>query len=323
MFGPVLLGALLAVNAAAGGDAWEWKETDTPHFKVQHQETWLPQGLTIGIERIHFRLGMDLGSFSPWMTKERIGLYVYRDMTSYVHGEFSPPPWSNGVAIYAKRAVAIPTMPRTSEMLRVLSHETTHLLFVSYFNEGRVKQPPAWVNEGLAMLEEADSPTRPETSQWYQDMVAMDPKKWFPMDQFLEISPTKDLHDDKAMVAEWYVQAYSVTHFLVRKHSRIQFQSFCSALRDGKTSAEALTSVYHFRSIGDFQKQWRSWLADPSHKRRVAALKPAETAGAAEAPDRSGLDSSGFQNFSTGWQKKAKPLAAPGFGSSAQPSGQQ
>lgn len=300
-----LLVLLLAAPARAG-DAWEWKETVTPHFKIEHQDTWLPQGLTIGIEKIHFRLNMDLGMFSPWMSREKIGLYLYRDLQSYVNGEFKPPPWSNGVAIYDKKAVAIPTMKETSQMLRVLSHETTHLLFVSYFRE-KHRDPPSWVNEGLAMLEEAESPERPQTSQWYQSMVEMDPKKWFPMDQFLAITPTKDLHDNKAEVGEWYVQAYSVTHFLVRKHSRLQFKSFCSALRDGKTSEEALKTVYHYRSIADFQKQWRQWLADPMHKRRVMALAASERSQDDGVIRNAGRRSS-FSGFNSGWEIKTKSV---------------
>jgi len=304
------LPVFLAVGASAGaGSGWDWKETPTPHFRVMHQDVWLPQGLTTGIEHLHFRLGMDLGAFSPWMSKEKLGLYVYRDRQSYVNGEFRPPSWSNGVAIYDKKAVAIPAMRETSEMLRVLSHETTHLLFVSYFREGR-RDPPSWVNEGLAMLEEAESPTKPETSMWYQSMVEMDPKKWFPMDRFLAISPTKDLHDDNAMVAEWYVQAYSVTHFLIRKHSRLQFKSFCAALRDGKTSEEALKSSYHFRGVRDFEHQWRLWLADPTHKRRVMALKMNERARGDGVVEKAG--NSPFHGFSSNWEVKTRPVFSTG-----------
>lgn len=285
-----------------------WRETSTPHFRIYHQETWLPPGLTIGIERIHFRLGMDLGTFSPWMAKEKIALYVYRDLQSYVGGQFSPPPWSNGVAIYAKKAVAIPTMKESKQMLRVLAHETTHLLFVSYFREQH-RDPPSWVNEGLAMLEEADSPEKPQTSQWYQSMVATDPGKWFPIEDFLQINPTKDLNDDKSQVALWYVQAYSITHFLVRKHSRLQFKAFCAALRDGRSSAEALKSVYHFRSLKEFDKAWRAWLSDPTHKRRVEALADSDRAtgdGVIQKAVRGG--NSPFHAFSTGWEVKTRQV---------------
>lgn len=295
----LLVGLTLPATAAVPQKGWEWRETTTPHFRILHQETWLPTGFTIGVERIHSRLRMDLGTFSPWMARERVSLYVYSDLRAYVAGEFKPPPWSNGVAVYEKKAVVLPTMKEPSQMLRVIAHETTHLLFVNYFRERR-RDPPSWINEGIAMVEEAESRDKPETSQWYQNMVEMRPSAWFPMDRFFEISPTKDLHDDKKDVSQWYVQAYSVTHFLVRKHSNLQFKSFCSHLRDGKTAAQALWLVYRYRSVRDFEKKWRAWLDDPIHKRRVAALTSAQRNSDDGVIEDAGKTHPTFGSFSTG-----------------------
>ncbi|MBI4371761.1 MAG: hypothetical protein HY552_05640 [Elusimicrobia bacterium] len=266
---PLTLACLAAAGPVEGG--WEWRETLTPHFRIQHQETWIPSGLTLGVERAHFRLRMDLGALSPWLSRERIGLYLYRDLDSYVGGQFQPPAWSNGVAVYERKAVALPAMKKTPEMLRVIAHETAHLLFVGYFRERR-RDPPYWLNEGLAMVEETDASDRPETSPWYQEMAAMDPKDWYAMADFLALSPIQDLGGDQKAVGRWYVQAYAVTRFLLRGHSRLQFKSFCSDLRDGRTAAEALARVYRYRDPEDFEKRWRLWLADPVHRRLVAAL---------------------------------------------------
>jgi hypothetical protein len=293
--------AALAFASLAGAVArgWEWRETTTPHFLIHHQAPWLPPGVSMGLEKIHSRLRMDLGQFSPWMAKERISLYVYKDLEAYVAGEFHPPPWSNGVAVYGRKAVAVAATKEPKQLLRVLAHETTHLLFVGYFRESRA-MPPNWLNEGLAMVEEADSPDRPETSQWYQAMTQKPAAAWFPVGRFLEIAPAKDLHDDKAEVADWYVQAYSMTLFLVRKHSRLQFKSFCARLRDGKTVPEALWLVYRYRTSEDFDKRWRLWLADPSHKRRVASLAASQRAAGDGTIEKAGRGNSSFQDFSTG-----------------------
>src|ERR1700733_1684494 len=133
-----ILAVALAARASEAPSAqrgWEWRETLTPHFRVLHQSAWLPAGLTMGLEHIDFRLRMDLGMFSNWSGKDRVGIYLYKDMQSYVNGEVAPPPWSDGVAVYDKNAVAIPGMKETSQMLRVLAHENTHLIFVKYFRE--------------------------------------------------------------------------------------------------------------------------------------------------------------------------------------------
>lgn len=298
--------ALLVLPAAEAavpsGQGWDWRETLTPHFHIYHQSAWLPAGLTMGVEHINFRLRMDLGMFQNFSGNDRANIYLYKDMDSYVKGEFQPPPWSNGVAVYDKNAVAIPTMRETSQMLRVLAHENTHLIFVKYFREGH-RDPPSWVNEGLAMLEEADSPDKPETSVWFQNMVAMSPRSWFPMDQFFELSPTKDLHDDKTLVANFYVQAYSVTNFLVRKHSHLQFKEFCDQLRDGKSAVDALRLAYHYRDANDFEKRWRTWVQDPGNKRRVERLTTAQRTQSDGVVDQAGR-SSDFKGFSNSWQVK-------------------
>ncbi len=315
-----LLALLLAASAAAAdgfasfasdGGGQAWRETLTPHFTIHHQTVWLPPGLTMGVEKVHFRLEMDLGMFSSWPSKGRINFYLYKDLQSYEAGEFHPPAWSNGLAVYDRNAVAIPAMKKTSQILRVFAHETTHLVFVNYFHEAH-RDPPNWLNEGLAMLEEAPSPDRPQASQWYQNMVAMDPAKWFPMDAFFRTSPMRDLGNDKGRVAVFYIQAYSIVQFLVRQHSRLQFKAFCSDLRDGLSAAEALRLVYHYRSPQEFEKRWRQWLADPVHKRRVAALAPGEVSSGDGVIDRAGGPGSagafgGFSNsFSKGWEIKPR-----------------
>jgi hypothetical protein len=294
------LALALCLPAAAGEASWGWRETLSPHFLIKHQDPWLPKGLTMSAEKVHSRLRMDLGMFSPWMAKERINLYIYADKESYLGGEFSPPEWSNGVAVYGRRAVAMPAMKDPRQLVLVLAHETTHLLFDSYWREQR-KTPPHWLNEGLAMLEEADSPEKPETSVWYQKMADADPKRFPDLEAFFEISPQTDLHGDKEAVGEWYVQAYAVTHFLLRKHSRLQFKSFCGHLRDGRPVAEALWLTYRYRKVGDLDRKWRAWVGDPLHDRRVAALASSQRDIDPSLVERGAKTSSGsFKPFKIG-----------------------
>ncbi len=300
---------LLAESAGArDGQSWDWRLTSTPHFLINHQTTWLPAGFTMGAERVHFRLRMDLGMFSPWMSRDKINLFVYSDHNSYLAGEFVPPKWSNGLASYERKAVVMPTMKDPRKMLAVMAHETTHLLFNSYWRQAH-REPPSWINEGLAMLEEAESPERPETSVWYQQMTVIDPKQFPDLETFFAVTPTKDLHNGQAAVEEWYVQAYSVTHFLLRKHSRLQFKSLCAALRDGKPVADALWLTYRYRRVADLDKKWRAWLADPIHKRRVALLADAARKGVDEnAVGKAGLKSWVFKSF---WTSFGRPKSAP------------
>ncbi|MBI3288331.1 MAG: hypothetical protein HYZ74_02295, partial [Elusimicrobia bacterium] len=111
-----MLAPLLAVLALGGPalasnpSGWDWRQTLTPHFAIKHQAPWLPPGFSMVAERVHSRLRMDLGMFSPWMAKERVNLFVYADHASYLSGQFRPPTWSNGLAVYEEKAVALPSL---------------------------------------------------------------------------------------------------------------------------------------------------------------------------------------------------------------------
>lgn len=272
-----LLSAVFAASAqAAPQEPFRWRQTTSPHFQVHHEDHWLPGGALMSLERLHGRLRLDLSMFSPWMAKERVELYVYKTRRSYVAGRFEPPAWSNGVAMYRTRTVAVHDQPNAKKLFEVISHETTHLLFESYWGENG-KTPPSWLNEGLAMLEEAESAASPETSDWYQLMVELPRKPILRIEALAQINPTTDLSNDKDKVAQWYTQAYSVVHFLFRKHSKLQFKTFVSNLRDGRELKDALWLSYRYQTVEKFEKAWLAWLKDPSHLRKIerAYARPA------------------------------------------------
>ncbi len=256
---------LFACLPAAAAES-SWPQTLTPHFDVHHQDVWLPPGFVMNIERIHSRLAMDLAAFSPWMANERIGLYLYANARQYAAGELGPPAWSNGLAVYQRRLVAVYDQRPQSKLLQIVAHETTHLLFESYWGEAG-KRPPAWLNEGLAMLEETDA-NHPEDSRWYPGM-----KDWAvefaPFSKFVKISPARDMADSPSNdVALWYAEAYSVVYFLVRKHSRLQFETFNGHLRDGDSLQRALWESYGYVSLRAFESAWRQWLGVSAPRRR-------------------------------------------------------
>ncbi|MBI5624890.1 MAG: hypothetical protein HY924_14030 [Elusimicrobia bacterium] len=275
-----------------------WNESVSPHFVIKHESPWMPPGFTLSLEKIHTRLRMDLSQFSPWMAKERLTLYLYKERKSYVAGEFSPPEWSNGLAIYDRKAVAVYDQKEDrKKLLEVIGHETTHLLFESFWSEvGR--SPPTWLNEGLAMMEEGAYAAQPEKSDWYQTMAYWDPKLYMPLAGFFETSPTVDMKDkgaDDKSVAGWYVQAYSLVYYLHRVHSSpLAFKTFCAKIRDGGTLEEALWVGYRYKKLAVLEKAWKAWVTDPKHKRNVERVSAsANNPGGMATP----IEARGFNSF--------------------------
>ncbi len=262
----LLLGCATAFAGANAQKGWQWHETTSPHFAVAHEMPWSPPGFVMNLEKMHNRLRMDLGMLSPWMSKERIKLYLYKDSESYLAGEFNPPHWSNGLALFELKVVAVPDNPDRKELMRVIGHEMTHILFESYWWEAK-KRPAAWLNEGLAMMEESDAPGHPERSQWFQLMV-LNPGTFLPLEEFFAITPAKDLHNPD-IVADWYVQAYSIVYFLYRGHQRLQFKNFCSQLRDGRPLFESMWLAYRYHDAAALEKDWKRWLSQPENRTRA------------------------------------------------------
>ncbi|MFA6319273.1 MAG: hypothetical protein WC943_17810, partial [Elusimicrobiota bacterium] len=281
VFGPLLvLGAWLWPSPC--GAIGSWNESVSPHFVIKHESPWMPPAFTLSLEKIHTRLRMDLSPFSPWMAKERLTLYLYKSSATYVAGEFQPPVWSNGLALYDKKAVVVyDQKDDRKKLLEVIGHEATHLLFEGYWSEVN-KSPPTWINEGLAMMEEGAYGGQPEKSDWYQTMAYWDPKSFMPLHGFFDTSPTVDMKDkgaDDKAVAGWYIQAYSLVFFLHRAHSSpMQFKTFCAKLRDGATLEEALWTGYRYKTLKALEKSWQGWLADPKHKRNVARVSASASA---------------------------------------------
>ncbi|MBI3547422.1 MAG: hypothetical protein HY078_00065 [Elusimicrobia bacterium] len=269
--------ALGSASVAASAAGPSWHETMTPHFLVKHEAAFLPSGLTLFLERLHNRLRLDLSVFSPWMAKERVKLYLYSDAKSYGSGEFKPPSWSNGIAFYDRRIVAVYDQPEKRKLMEIIAHETTHLLFESYWGEAG-RKPPQWLNEGLAMLEEGASDEKEDRTEWSKAMAHLPPNRLIPIQKLLEITPTQDIKDQEG-VAFWYVQSYSLVYYLARRHTRLQFQRFCRELRDGNSLKKSLWNVYRIRDVQDLEAKWKTWLQETYHAApaRAAAGEPSKT----------------------------------------------
>lgn len=270
---------LLLLLASLACAANQWHTTKTPHFEVMHEAAFMPPGFMVSLEKIHSRLRMDLSMFSPWMAKEKIKLYLYKDRASYLAGEFRPPQWSDGLALFELKAVALPDRPDRKQLAGTAAHEITHLLFESYWKETK-KEAPVWLDEGLAMLEE-DDPRQPSgrfLALVYNDQEIID------MERFFEITPTKDLQSDKS-ADRWYSQAYGITRFLYRGHSKLQFKSLCAHIRDGKTPQQALWLTYRYPTLPKFQLAYQKWLKDPARKVEAEPSREAFARAAAEEPE--------------------------------------
>lgn len=280
--GRLLLAALiLLIFTSSFADDAGWHKSVLPHFTVYSQSARKPANFDLNMGRIHQQLSFDLSIFSPWMAKNNISIYLYPNQKSYVEGEFNPPAWSNGLALYEKRTVLVykqtgETRAADKKLMEVIAHESTHLYFESYWAE-LGKMPPVWLNEGLAMNEEVGSMGRAEASVWYQNMLTL-PQKRFALDKFFPLAPATDLADEKYKpeVLIFYAQSYSLVFYMLHQFPHSEFKKFNDQLRGGASVEQALVNAYKVPSLDKFQSAWLTWLQEPSQRSKVNAALNAE-----------------------------------------------
>lgn len=259
MHGKLLRSALplffLCAPAAAASRADTWRLKPSPHFAIYHESSWPPQSVALDLEALYGRLRLDFAMFAPWMTREKTKIYIYRSQKSYLAGEFNPPKWSKGLAYFNTKTVVVYDSGDKAKLRGTLAHELSHLYFESFYGE-KLKNPPQWLNEGLAVMMEDAANSR--EGPWSASL------KYFPQDKIIPLTSFFSVRLDQLQsdteIGYWYMQAFGVTRYLFRPNTRIKFKQFCTVLRDGGKLEPTLWRVYRVRDLREFDRTWREWV---------------------------------------------------------------
>lgn len=242
-----------APAAAPAAAAWHLKSS--PHFDIYHQSSWSPASISLEMEKMYASMRLSMAMFAPWMVKEKAKIYIYGSQDAYLNGEFAPPRWSKGLAYFSKKTIVVYDTGDMGKLKAVIAHELAHLYFEGYFGE-KLKYPPQWLNEGLAVyLEES---VFPEGGPWSQALGYFPDTRRVPFGKFfgLKIDELKS----EAQISDWYLQAYGTVLYLYKPTTRLQFKGLCEALRNGEQLDTALWKIYRVRSEADLTRNWNAWV---------------------------------------------------------------
>jgi len=241
-------------SPAAGPARAAWHTKSSPHFEVYHEGIWSPGAISLELERMYSSMCLDMAMFAPWMVREKTRIYIYSGQESYLAGEFSPPKWSKGLAYLARKTVVVYDTGDMAALKAVIAHELSHLYFESYFAE-KLRYPPQWLNEGLAVLMEDKAYS--SGGPWAAALPYMTKERLVEFDRFFGVK-IGDLPGDR-QIGDWYLQSYGIVAYLLRSRQRLQFKNFCGLIRDGEATGEALWKIYREKSPLELQRRWLSW----------------------------------------------------------------
>ena len=240
---------LLLAQLAQAQTESSWNSEQTDHFTIHHESPGAPLGDDNRVERIYEALHPALWALVPWMTRKKIDVYLYAGRDGFLKGRFSPPPWSGGLMAenQGEKVLAVYAPLDTA----VTAHELTHLYLHAYFDEDSAS-PPAWLDEGLAVMLQDDALTLPDPRE--RGPVIASP---LAMKDLFASRPAQD--SPGAAVSLWYRQSASVVRFLRRGHVDSLFVDFCAKLRGGADAQTALIAVYGYPDVDAFEAAWLKW----------------------------------------------------------------
>jgi len=247
-----LLSAACSVSAAP-----EWQKIGSTHFFVYYRDSAdFAEKVSREAEEDYSAITADLAYEKRdnfWLWNDRVSIYIYRDRNDFLSQTLSPE-WSAGFASYKRKEIA--TFAGSEEFLKsLLRHEMTHLLFREFI--GFEKDPPLWLNEGLAQWEERGK--REGSLRLVRRL----------RDQNRLISLTALVRMEIRNVAdggeadEFYAESVSVVEYLIHSQGADKFRLFCGQIRDGKTLDDALRFTYpdSIRNITELESGWKQYFA--------------------------------------------------------------
>jgi hypothetical protein len=231
-----------------------WHLKSSPHFEIYYQSSWSPESISLEMEKLYSSMRLSMSMFAPWMVKQKAKIYIYSSQENYLNGEFQPPRWSKGLAYSTKKTIVVYDTGDIAKLKAVISHELGHLYFEGYFAE-KLKYPPKWINEGLAVYLEDSSYS--EGGPWGQALAYFPDTRRIPFEKFFSID--LDSLKTEAQISDWYLESYGAVLYLYKGNTRLQFKGLCDALRAGEPLDKALWRLYGLRSEADLTRKWNAW----------------------------------------------------------------
>ncbi len=233
-----LAAGAVCLSAWTGAAQPAWDEVRSAHFIVYHaQSDARAREVSRAAEQTYVTLMKRLAfrkytAFWTWDRRVRLLLYPSRSAFRRLTGA---PVWARAWASHTRRTIALwegdPDLVRNT-----LPHELAHLVLRDFI--GADGSLPAWLNEGLAQVVEADG------AGWARDTVQALAKRGrlLPVERLAVMEVRHAVARGEAPA--FYAQAASLVDYLLETHGGERFRVFCGHLRDGKAADEALRLSY-------------------------------------------------------------------------------
>ncbi len=198
-------------------------------------------------------------------TSEPVNIVVYGSSTAFASA--LPPnsaEWIGGIAEPELHLVLTGIQPgsdATSEVHRILSHESVHLV-VGQATNNPFNTPPPWLDEGLATYYQAVPDSRfPPTL-----------KNAVQAGQLISIKAlNSSFPDDPNQALLSYAESESIVTFIIQQKGPDKMAALLKSFKTGQSNEQAVESGLGI-SIDQLDKEWKDWLGYKGDKGTIASV---------------------------------------------------
>lgn len=230
------------------------------HFEIRHEarDAFLVPYVAQTLENAYYAVGFRLGFWPEGPI--RVEMYPKAHMLAAVSSlpeEAIKTTSTIGLCKYNKLMVTSPRGTLRGYRWRdTLSHEYVHLV-ISQKTQNRV---PIWLHEGIAKHSEslwrgtAKPVLEPPREDLLAERIASDD-----LVSLQDMSPSIALLPSREDAAVAYAEVFTLVEYLVQEYGAQAVRRVLDAIRDGKTSEEAIADIAGVR-WSNFESRWLRWL---------------------------------------------------------------
>lgn len=241
-------------KAALVGLPREWEHVESEYFVIHYQKQTFARRVARMADFQYQYIASDLPGFQD-RVKEKSHIVVMRDQEdwqAFLRTSNSAPEWS--AAYVHGKLMYLYDIGNNEANASILAHEMSHLVLNRFF----AKQPPLWLNEGLA--------------EWYGNFgyaafkgSKVNPKQGLgrlrdPMD-VAGLTGANGYPTDREEISRFYKTSQQLVGMLMLRKEPPDFVQFLQAITvDGKPFTIPLANVYGLEDLNEMQNAFSKFL---------------------------------------------------------------
>lgn len=240
-------------RAALEQDGFSWKHAETRHYVIHFEHGMFAEKVSRMAEFYYDFISIDLNSPSD-RCLGRSHILIYRTPERWLTfmKELGPSELQWAFAFVHGPTMFLQQAKDTRSSAGVLAHEMTHLVLNRFFE----RQPPAWLNEGLAEWYGEFAYSSYKGTKKSRRAVFKPIKNIIPLDVLFYLP---SYPDDRDAVTLFYQTSKYLVGYLRIRHPEELFQPFMTGVLDGEDPWAMIQTQYGYEDINHLTRKFKTF----------------------------------------------------------------